>query len=591
MSRKQENKTYKWLLTFPKVAGINKPFRYEYLTVDKLNTYSKRIDFEKRTEKVVVVPRLYKDDIQPLYYNKAIKFIAFPLTMFGEFSKLSDTTYNKPQIINNPVLYQDFQGRNTGEHHIALLYNKITKEVEVIDYEFGLYNIFYNYETFMNVDLLNYIQPFFTEFGMEVNKVNLPMMRENRFSHLQYLLKENRFPYDFSIIYKSYIANFMYARTQEEYISKDTAFFQSNRDVLKIISPKKTDPDYYKELFIERYLKLCRFMKEFPYDSKWIPIDITHTSLFEFTRPCPKGYMRDFFTGKCIPIPKDLAVTLPTKLLETGKSIYPEHPLKWVTFIIRYLKNLYPNLAMLEPKSTYMPHPYEYTIQFSDTLTYPSKHPMSTRSAKTRMELILPKGFDDFMESAISNTSVRFIMWMVTIKYEGIHSSPVIIDKDTFTIERVEVNAPFIERMGATQQDDLDYQLEKLFKHYLSSNFTYIPPLAICPYGLHRAEYVERTENVADIGGRCAEWTIYYLHLKLANEDIPTKLLSAYAFEELRKTGSIKHMITGYTTSLIRESRRRKSTPIIKAKPRSQISRVKSADYKSKTKKTTLKTV
>ena len=144
--------------------------------------------------------------------------------------------------------------------------------------------------------------------------------------------------------------------------------------------------------------------------------------------------------------------------------------------------------------------------------------------------------------------------------------------------------------MGATQQDDLDTQLEKLFKSYLP-DFTYIPPLAICPYGLHRAEYVERTENVADIGGRCAEWTIYYLHLKLANEDIPTKLLSAYAFEELRKTGSIKHMITGYTTGLIRESRRRKSTPLIKAKPKSQISRVKSADYKSKTKKKTLKTV
>ena len=108
---------------------------------------------------------------------------------------------------------------------------------------------------------------------------------------------------------------------------------------------------------------------------------------------------------------------------------------------------------------------------------------------------------------------------------------------------------------------------------------------------MHRAEYVERTENIADIGGRCAEWTIYYIHLKLANEDIPMKLLSAYAFEELRKSGSIKHMITGYTTSIIQESRRRKSTPIIKAKQRSQISRVKSADYKSKTKKKTLKTV
>jgi hypothetical protein len=590
MSRKQENKTYKWLLTFPRVAGIDKSFQYKYLLEKEIKTYSKRVDFDKRTEKVVVAPRLSKDDVFPLYYNKAIKFIAFPLTMFGEFSKLSDIEYNKPKIINNQILYQDFQGTNEGKHDVALLYNKITKEIEVIDYEFGLYNIFYNYEAFMNVDLLNYIKPFFEEFGMDVKKVNLPMIRENRFSHLQTLLKENRFPYDFSIIYKSYIANYMYARTQEEYITKDTAFFQSNRDVLKIISPKKTDSESYKEAFIERYLKLSRFMKEFPYDSKWIPLDTTHTKLFEFTKPCPKGYMRDFFTGDCIPIPKDLTITVPTKLLETGKPVYPEHPLKWVTFIIRYLKNQYSNVAMLEPKSTYMPHPYEYTIQFNDQFTYPSKHVMSTRSAKTRMKMILPKEFDDFMENAISDTSVRFIMWMVNIKYEGTHSSPVIIDKDTFTIERVEVNAPFIEPMGATQQDDLDYQLEKLFKSYLP-DFTYIPPLAICPYGLHRAEYVERTENVADIGGRCAEWTIYYLHLKLANEDIPMKLLSAYAFEELRKTGSIKHMITGYTTGLIRESTRRKSTPIIKAKPRSQISRVKSADYKSKTKKKTLKTV
>lgn len=598
MSRRQENKTYKWLLTFSNVDGMNKNFQYKYIAPNEYTSYKTKrkfnFEFEKTPEKMVIIPGISKPDFYALYYNTRIKFIAFPLTMFGEFTKLSDIEQNKPTIINNPLLNEKYQNSNEGEHSIALLYNKITKEIDVIDYEFGLYNIFYNYEAFIKMDLLYSLKPFFEQFENEqitLKKVNLPMIRENRFSHLQQLLKENRYPFDFSIIYKSYIANYIYVRTLPDYLSKENAFFQSDRDVLKIISPKRTDSNSYKQDYIDRYLKLCRFMKEFPYESKWIPIDITKTKLFEFTRPCPKGYMRDLFKGDCIPIPKDLSITLPTKLLETGKSVYPKHPLSWITSIIRYFKKQYPNVAMLEPANMQMVHPYDYSIQFNEKGTKKSKHTMPLRSTKPNMQLILPRGFDDFMNDAISDTSIRFIMWMVTIKHEGMHSSPVIIDKDTFTIERIEVNAPHIEQMGNTPEDVLDDALEELFKSYLP-DFTYIPPLAICPYGLHRAEYVERTENVADIGGRCAEWTLYYIHLKLANEDVPTKLLSAYALEELRKTGSIKHMITGYTTSLIRESRRRKSTPIIKAKPKSEISRVKSADYyKSRSKKNTLKTV
>lgn len=558
--------SYDWVIRFPGVRGIPKPFVYKYVSDEAFLKYAKNLEVETLSEKKVLGPRLKKDDVYALFYNRKVRFIAFPLTMYGELSKLSDIQYTMPAIINNPVLYSKYQGTNEGTHSIALLYDKKTKEIVVIDYEFGLYNIFYNYEAFMNSDLLNYVKPFLQEYGLEVEKVRLPMFRENRFYHLQQIMRTHKFPFDFSVLYKAYLANYVYALTHD-------------LDV-RLAEPRKHDA---VDDFIGRYLELCRVVKEFPYDSKWIPLDISQTKLFEFTRPCPKGYMRDLFTGECVRIPEMLRETVvPSFVMESGKPVYPEHPAKWMSFIIRYFKQQYKNVAMLEPASTYFAHPYEFAIQFNDTLTYPSKHGMKTRGAKSRMALVLPKGFDDFMEAAIVDTTVRFIMCIVNIRYEGTHSTPILIDKDSFTIERIEVNAPFIEGMGTHKEDDLDYRLEKLFKSYLP-DFSYIPPLAICPYGLHRAEYVERTENVADIGGRCAEWTLYYIHLKLANEDLPTKLLSAFAFEQMRKTGSIKHVITGYTTGLIRKSRKRMASPLIKRKPKSQISGVKSEEVEKET--------
>lgn len=568
------NKTYDYLLTLPGVAGMNNTFKYMY---NRLGDAKSVVPPTWSNDHYVILEKLYKNDI--------IKFIAFPLTMYGQLNKLCDPRHNCPAIINNQVRYNRYRGTNNGVHPVALLYNKQTKELEVIDYEFGIYNIYFNYEQFMNHDLITDIRSIFSKitnkrpsFQFEINAVKLPMMRENRFFHLRDILKKNKFPSDFNIIYKSYIANYLYVRTLPEYIDKPVAYFYSNRDVLQIISP--TDKSKYKDFitnYIHHYLELCRFMVEFPYDSKWLPLDNSQVRLFDFNQPCPKDKMRNFFTGECIDIPKDIEINLPHFEMKEGKPLHPDHPIKWIHFILSYLQKNYKNTAILIPDTKYTSPPSEYMIQFNDKLNYPSKHIMSTRAAKQRMELKTPYGFNEFIDKAMLDTNIRFIICIVGIKYEGAHASPVIIDKDTATIERIEVNAPFIERMGATVEDDLDNRLEHLFKSYSDfKDFEYIRPMAICPYGLHRAEFVERTENVSDIGGRCFEWTLYYIHLKLSNEDVPTHVLASYAFEELRKTGSIKHMITAYTTELIKKSRRKKSSPIIKQNKLEDISSAKS---------------
>lgn len=545
------------------VISTDKVFTYSYLNRNEYNALIEKRFLGNRStegftlphnrpEKQVVPPKWSRGDVaklQKLFDDPNVSLIAFPLLLFGKFTSRIDPRVNIPTEADAYIISKTkkYKPTNEGEHSIVLLYNKQTKDVEILDYDYGNVKTYFNYEHFVDKDLLFFMKPILETFGADVHKVILPQIHHPRFGDLKHMLATASLPNDFSVMYKVFLASYIHMRTEEMMVQ--------GTDLAKKVIPHKTAPNSSIEFMIQQYMTMSTEMGENPLVSSWIPSKEKEASLpFEFTKPCPENYVRDFQTGECVPAEKDILERL--KIVEQyskGKHFYPDRSSKWLTLILRYWTDKYKHLAVMIPKHTYNPHPYYYAIQYNYT---PRK-----QSAKTHMNFSIPPDFYDFIDFSMNDPTKRFISILVGIDFKGLHANPVIIDKVERTVERIEVNTPHMDFSYGYNDKTLDEQLQTLFEkdpRLESYRLKYIHAMEACPFGLHRAEYIEPTFDVPDVGGRCAEWSLFYIELRAANPSIEREKLYSYALEQIRKTGSIKHFIYGYMEYTVHQARKYK---------------------------------
>lgn len=562
-----------YVLKEPGIYSYFKTGKIEKVTTDKVFTYlyinrnqyndliQKRYLGERgegfglphnRPPKQIVPPNWTRAEVaklQKLLDDPEVPMIAFPMTLLGKFTIRMDPRVNTVADVDAFFISQtrSYKPSNEGNHSLVLLYNKLTKAIEVLDYDYGNVKTDFNYDKLIEHDLLFFMKPILETFGAGVEKIVLPKIHQVRFGELKQTLKERKFPNDFNVMYKVFLASYIHMRAEDPMIQGD--------DLAKKVIPHKTAPMSSIEFMIRQYVQMSEAMGLDPMVSTWIPSLDEKTIPFEFTKPCPENYVRDFKTGECVPAEKDVMARL--KIVEQyskGQHFYPERTYKWLTLILRYWSDQYKNLAVIIPKHMYSPHPYYYALQYN--------YIPRRQSATTHMNFSIPPDFYEFIDLSMNDPTKRFIALFVGIDFKGKHANPVIIDKVERTVERIEVNAPHMDFSYGYNDKTLDEQLQQFFEkdpHLESYKLKYIHALEACPFGLHRGEYIEPSFDVPEVGGgNCADWTLFYIELRAANPSIEREKLYSYALEQIRKTGSIKHFIYGYIEYTVNQSKKYK---------------------------------
>lgn len=521
------------------------------------------------SKRTILPPDLEEWEVQVFQgriHKPECHFIAIPLVMIGERTKRVDPEMTKASTMKW-FDFLSYKEKPDGEHTVVLLYNKATRDIEVLDDTFMIHQLFFNYKMFLKTDLKHFIGPILKTFGLEVNNVYLPIIKEKRKGLVQGLLKERGFPTDFDAIYKTYLANYLRFRMLPEYREVPYPVLAKG-NVVNLNEPVGTaegrgtvkpegmvDSPEVLRAYIDAYVKLSEFKGENPAVSRYIPLVGTEGKAFDFYKPCPEGFVRSFVTGLCEPEESEVAENLDVleRFHETGKNFYPKHAYVWFTLMMRHFMDKHRHLAVIQPDTVYYPHPYHYAIRYNQVKRVPGS------KSKSSMEFSIPTVYGEFIKKAMNDVSKTLVVMFVAIDYKGTHSNPLIIDKLAGTVERIEVNAPMMDYSYGYNDLTLDEKLKDLVENHPDMKeygLRYIPALEACPYGLHRAEYMEVTENVKDIGGRCAEWSIYYMDLRASNPTIPREKLYSYALERIKKTGSVKHFIAGYMNELVKMARK-----------------------------------
>jgi len=503
----------------------------------------------RRPEKQILPPNWSRAEVakvQKLFDDPEVKFVAFPMVLLGKYSKYIDPQINTtPEEVDAYFIAKtkNYKPSNDGSHSLVLLYNKQTREVDVLDSDYGVVKRNFHYEKLVDTGLPFFIGPILKTFGAAVERVHLPRIYEPRFGGFKDLLKSAGLPQDFSVMYKAFMASYIHMRTED--------IATPGAELAKKVVPLKTAPQSSIQFLIQQYIDMSKAIGEDPRISKLIPTSTKDAVRFEFSRPCPENYVRDFRTGDCVPAEKDVQNRLQVvEAYPAGKHFYPERSSKWLTLIFRYWTDKYKNLAVMIPKHTYNPHPYYYAIQYN--------YVPRRQSAQTHMNFSIPPDFYDFVDLSMSDPEKRFIGVIVGIDFQGKHANPLIIDKVTRTVERIEVNAPLMDYRFGYNDQTLDEQLQALFEkdpRLESYKLKYIPAMAACPFGLHRSEFIEPSFDVPDIPGRCFEWSLFYIELRVSNPTIDSDKVYSYALEKIQKTGSIKHFIYGYIDYTVKQSR------------------------------------
>jgi len=455
-------------------------------------------------------------------HEAAPRFVAFPLVL-----KNAENTHCTKDMPND-----------SSRHCVVMIYNKATKEIEIWDDRHPSVQSKYGYR-FMLLKTKELFAPIFETFGVEIKNVALPMIPEVRYAPLQDFLKANDFSTDFQTLYTAFLINYIYARISNAFTTLDAADLST-----KIFLPRRSR--VYSTTLLER-------LRE--YES------VASASVTEgdLRLPCPPHQMRNILTGECIPVTNAESIVIPSGRVQ-GNDFLKDHIAKFYTKIMLYFMDKYHDMATIIPYYMVSPHPYFYALRWK----YVGSSTSTGASARKRWRLITPPVFEHFMTQAMSNPSIKSIVFIVSI--DGIHptdrhSNAVFINKDQKFIERFEPNT----KIGDSHKrhyplgngDILDDALQSLFDQYVS-DYSYVPPMLTCPLGFHILDCREREESTKDKGGNCTDWSIWWMDLRLANANRPRDELMAFALEELGRGGSFRHFINGYSDFLTRISKKYK---------------------------------
>jgi hypothetical protein len=545
-----------------------------------------------KDKKQILPPTFTLEDVnyvKNLNNNPEVDFILFPMQLHGKFH-----AWCAPEVLLDPTKRAVYRPTNEGIHNIVILYNKKTKQIEILDDDYGQHQKYFNYEDLIVSDMFKYMSVYLVKiFGLELPKyelppirrlekgesainsaVHLPMIREERYGHAVRILKEYHFPYDFSIVYKAFLANYLHFRKhmnheiRSEVLERDNAIIplledvdiqQIYRELQKRIGVRRVERKVPIETdliydFLELYEDLRTAKGEDIYNTSYIPSSPSETVPGAVLDPCPPGYIRND-EKVCVEEQRYTnLVKLSHYFLDYGKHFYPSHISNWYGLIMRYFADEYPNAAVYVPKLTYGPHPLEYAFNYRRRQKYKSTEPS--------MEIYLSLDLLAFLENALKNPKYSVILVTISITKPGYaHANLLVITKSMspdkpHAVHRVEVNAPFSHEFG--KNDDIDNAIKTYFKTepiFSKYKFEYTNALTICPVAGHFLEYSEPTPNLPDLGGRCAEWELFYAEMVAANPGVEYKKLYKAIAQEIVNSGSAKHLIFGYIARLVEKAR------------------------------------
>jgi anti-sigma28 factor (negative regulator of flagellin synthesis) len=494
----------------------------------------------------ILPPKFTQKDIDRIYALKKdpkVHYIVLPML-------LDDVTVScKKQVKRD-------------QHMILMAYNKSLRVIELWDDHYP-----YNQVQFEYVYIPRYIKRFrgiFETFGMPVRTSLFPMVPETKVDQIRSLLEAYTKKPTFYQIYEAFLVNYLRKRVEE--MAKRTKTVRKTQRIAIELSPppagapKKKDKvsDKIEE---EKIAKLKNAVNEVgkyvvpkrkdlvtkflnTYDgflNKQKLAEPSTQSNQVVVVPCPEGEYKDVLANECKPVPKD--INIPQDYVG-NKMVFQKHPVAYFAYIFTYLMNKHPSMTTIVPKRV-SPFPQDYAISWIYS---------KTAQRSNKWSLIPPKPYKRFMKKALADDQVRFISLFLHI--EGItdadiHLNSIILDKTTKTFIRFEPNAGYknyYADRGMNNGVTLDEELSKLFSEH---GFKLYDWGNACPLGVHRIQWDEAS-NVFDIGGNCALWSIWLLDLYLSNPDVDPKIVLTYASQEIKRYGSFKHFINGYTDFLVR---------------------------------------
>jgi len=192
-------------------------------------------------------------------------------------------------------------------------------------------------------------------------------------------------------------------------------------------------------------------------------------------------------------------------------------------------------------------YPYAwYTYPHSDKDI--SKIPKAKTNIKWTADdekLHISKDIINEWKAGIRNTSVRFVISFVSMKSGGMHANSVIYDKKKNVLE---IFDPMGNESSSSYKPDKFYdQVNRHFRGKLvPKDVNIITPRDYCPpSNIFQSKEVDEVTNVG-IGGACAIWRLWWMHIRLANPDIDSKKLVKAAMRGLTRYESFTVYIRSY---------------------------------------------
>ena len=132
------------------------------------------------------------------------------------------------------------------------------------------------------------------------------------------------------------------------------------------------------------------------------------------------------------------------------------------------------------------------------------------------------------------------------------HANVLIFDTLKNTLELFDPHG--YNTLGDYDPKNVRFLIEYIFKK-ISPRAHFLNSFEMNPlYGLQYIESLERSEKVEnEIGGYCGAWVLFYLHMRLANPDVPQIRLIQNIKEEIIDKGNFTNFIRNYAKYITNE--------------------------------------
>ena len=152
----------------------------------------------------------------------------------------------------------------------------------------------------------------------------------------------------------------------------------------------------------------------------------------------------------------------------------------------------------------------------------------------------------------------RFIIIPIGIEMnQGSHANYIIIDKNSYEIERFEPNGSGNPYNFNYNGNMLDKILEKKFTEIFEKfdkKIKYFKPSDYLPkISLQMLDITEKKKKkIGDPGGFCALWSLYYTDMRINYKDIPRKKIIEYIINTVKEQNlSYKNIIRNYAFGIL----------------------------------------